>query len=102
MMSTDQKCKVQPLEVDDGQRLVYFWNNNNQKKEKKKNVQFYKSLTSGIERVGDSWLKWLTQYRESGGTMLIGKLESDLSHLLLSNILKANLPEVTIYSIVFF
>lgn len=36
MMSTDQKCKVQPLEVDDGQRLVYFWNNNNQKKEKKK------------------------------------------------------------------
>lgn len=101
MITTDQKCKVQSLEVDDGQRLAYFWNNNNQKKEKK-NVQFYKSLTSCIERVGGFWLKWLTQYREIGGAMFTGKLESDLSHQLLSHILKFNLLEVTFQSLFFF
>lgn len=80
-----KSVKYNLLEVDNGQMLAYFWNNNNQKKEKK-NVQFYKSLTSCIERVSSSWLKWLTRYREIGGTLFTGKLASDPSPLLLSHI----------------
>lgn len=97
MITTDQKCKTQSLDVDDGQRLAYFWNNNNQTKDNK-NVQCHKSLTSWVDRGGSSWLKWLSQHREIRETMFTSNLESELSYMYLRHS-KIQSFEVVLHSI---